>query len=135
MDSALYAGFMPDGDRELLGHMLEADRTLEGASAVVFEDGRLSELVFRYRARNYPDALSHPEKARWRMHCRRRHFGKDTDGGTQMDAYDAEIRALRAQHAGSHTVAELLDDLEGYGRRLRRWLGEDGAGVDAPSAG
>ncbi|MGB1439150.1 MAG: exodeoxyribonuclease I, partial [Luminiphilus sp.] len=36
----------------------------------VFEDGRLPELLFRYRARNFPDSLSDEERDRWQGHCR-----------------------------------------------------------------
>lgn len=123
VDAALYAGFIPDGDRDMLMHMLDADDSLAGASAVTFEDARVSELVFRYRARNYPETLSDVEKASWRTHCRTRHLEADGDGMTAMDAYDAAIEALREQHADSDAVAALLDDLASYGGRLRRWLG------------
>ncbi len=123
VDAALYAGFIPDGDREMLMQMLDADVSLAEASAVAFEDERLASLVFRYRARNYPDTLSDDEKARWRVHCRARHLEPDDDGRTAMHAYDASIAALREQHAASEAVKALLDDLARYGRRLRRWLG------------
>ena len=36
----------------------------------VFSDRRLPELLFRYRARNWPDILTDTERAKWREHCR-----------------------------------------------------------------
>ena len=33
-----------------------------------FSDSRLSEMLFRYRARNYPDSLSPDEQAQWEEH-------------------------------------------------------------------
>jgi exodeoxyribonuclease-1 len=37
-----------------------------------FDDERLPELLFRYRARNFPDTLSFEEQERWRIFCQQR---------------------------------------------------------------
>ena len=37
-----------------------------------FDDERLPELLFRYRARNFPDTLSSEEQQRWRIFCQKR---------------------------------------------------------------
>ena len=37
-----------------------------------FQDPRLDELFFRYRARNWPETLSPAERERWARHCRDR---------------------------------------------------------------
>lgn len=56
-----------------------AERVAQGK--VAFEDRRLEELLFRYRARNWPDLLSDDEQARWEKHCADRlHLGA---GGAQ----------------------------------------------------
>ncbi|MEX2400686.1 MAG: exodeoxyribonuclease I, partial [Rhodothermales bacterium] len=123
VDAALYTGFIPDADREMLSQMLDADLSLAGAPEVRFEDGRLADLVFRYRARNFPHTLNEEETARWRAHCRSRHLEPGEDGRSSMDAYTASIERLREEHPNDEQVAELLDDLADYGRRLRRWLG------------
>ncbi|MNY54594.1 Exodeoxyribonuclease I [compost metagenome] len=34
-----------------------------------FDDARLGEIVFRYRARNFADTLSPEEQQRWVEHC------------------------------------------------------------------
>ena len=34
-----------------------------------FSDPRLQELLFRYRARNFPESLNAEEQAQWREHC------------------------------------------------------------------
>src|SRR3546814_15737055 len=37
-----------------------------------FDDARLDELLFRFRARNFPEALSVDEQAQWRQFCQQR---------------------------------------------------------------
>ena len=37
-----------------------------------FEDGRLPELLFRYRARNYPNTLNKEEQIQWHHFCKAR---------------------------------------------------------------
>jgi len=38
----------------------------------MFDDPRLAELLFRYRARNFPDTLNDEDRARWQDFCRQR---------------------------------------------------------------
>lgn len=42
------------------------------ALALDFDDPRLAEMLFRYRARNYPETLDHSEQMRWREYCKER---------------------------------------------------------------
>lgn len=123
VDEALYAGFTPDADRYALRRLLDEDRTLAAAGAIQFEDPRIKELVFRYRARNFFDDLGAAERDRWRAHCRARHLTPDADGRTELDKYYARLDELRRDHAGALDKAALLDDLEEHGRRLAAWLG------------
>ncbi len=42
------------------------------ALELTFDDGRLPEMLFRYRARNYPETLDDSELVRWREFCQPR---------------------------------------------------------------
>ncbi|MES2887152.1 MAG: exodeoxyribonuclease I [Pseudomonadota bacterium] len=67
VDQDLYGGLITSQDRRTLERLRqEAPRRAVQAS---FEDERLDELLFRYRARNFPQTLSGEERARWRLHC------------------------------------------------------------------
>lgn len=61
----LYGGFVGNGDRR----RLETLRTLSPQELALdrtgFDDERLGELVFRYRARLWPDTLSEADAERW----------------------------------------------------------------------
>jgi exodeoxyribonuclease I len=64
---ALYEGFIPDTDRrtaDSIHHMLPDELRL---AKLQFQDKRLQEMLFRYRARNYPDSLSEEEKQIWQL--------------------------------------------------------------------
>lgn len=68
VDQDLYGGFIQTADRQRLQHL----RTLSPADlrlhTTTFDDPRLEELVFRWRARNWPDSLSPREQERWQAH-------------------------------------------------------------------
>ncbi len=71
-EQQLYDGFLGDRDRRLC----EQVRTLEpaqlGHGHWMFDDPRMSELLFRYRARNFADTLNAEERQRWFSFCQQR---------------------------------------------------------------
>lgn len=71
-EQQLYDGFLGDRDRRLC----EQVRTLEpaqlGQGHWMFDDPRMSELLFRYRARNFADTLNAEERQRWFSFCQQR---------------------------------------------------------------
>ncbi|TSE29311.1 Exodeoxyribonuclease I [Tepidimonas thermarum] len=72
VDAALYDGFVGDDDRRRLMRLRALDPADPAWRQCGFDDARLPELVFRFRARNHPQSLDADERARWRAHCRAR---------------------------------------------------------------
>jgi len=68
-DYALYQGFFSDKDRVLLPRIHEIAPEHLAASAPMFQDERLNQLLFRFRARNYPHTLTHDEQKKWQRYC------------------------------------------------------------------
>ncbi len=65
-DTMLYdGGFFSDRDRAAMDRLRDLSPAELGRARPVFEDARLPEMLFRYRARNYPETLSAEEAARW----------------------------------------------------------------------
>jgi len=60
-DGALYSGFFDRSDKAKFGKA----RSSQGTAPLVFNDARLSELYFRYRARNWPETLDPHERSQW----------------------------------------------------------------------
>ncbi|EED36554.1 exonuclease I [Luminiphilus syltensis NOR5-1B] len=114
-DVMLYDGFFPNSDRSQFDG-LRAASPEQLASGWVFEDARLEELLFRYRARNFPATLDAEESARWQEHCRHRYF--DADAPFPLTAFREELAQERSAPDLSDSVARALDALEDYVQTL-----------------
>ncbi|MDP9045706.1 MAG: exodeoxyribonuclease I [Pseudomonadota bacterium] len=110
VDEDLYGGLVGNDDRRLLDS-LRSQTGIELASVrPAFKDRRLAELLFRYRARNFPDTLSESEQARWTAHCARRLHGGD-GGALTLDAFFEQVDALGldADERGQEILGDLVD--------------------------
>jgi exodeoxyribonuclease-1 len=63
-DGALYSGFFDRTDKAKFSKA----RSSKGQSILSFNDARLSELYYRYKARNWPDSMNAEELALWQKH-------------------------------------------------------------------
>ncbi|MES2612375.1 MAG: exodeoxyribonuclease I [Pseudomonadota bacterium] len=68
VDQDLYGGFVGNGDRRQLTDMRAMGGEKLARTRLSFDDPRLKELVWRYRARNFPQTLTPEEQARWEKH-------------------------------------------------------------------
>ncbi len=78
-DLMLYqGGFFSRNDSEMMAGLHEVDANDLSGFTGRFDDDRLDEMLFRFRARNYPGTLSGEEGQRWDMFRRERwHNGND----------------------------------------------------------
>ncbi|RAP58088.1 exodeoxyribonuclease I [Oleiagrimonas sp. MCCC 1A03011] len=119
---ALYAGFLPDADRPRLD-AVRATPPEEMARDFGFSDERYGELLFRYRARNWPQTLSAEERARWDDFRRQRIAGGHALSTVSLHGYFDELQRLRGEHTGD--ALGWLDQLEQWGRELATELDLD----------
>ncbi|MBP9906560.1 MAG: exodeoxyribonuclease I [Rhodoferax sp.] len=68
VDEDLYGGFVGNADRRRLNDFRHTAPVAMASLRPAFDDARLPELVWRYRARNFPDSLRADERARWESH-------------------------------------------------------------------
>ena len=68
----LYSGFPSDVDKRNLNELTRLSPEQLAKANVSFQDRRLDEIVFRYRARNFPETLSSDETDQWHKHIRSR---------------------------------------------------------------
>lgn len=71
-EQQLYDGFIGDRDRRLCEQVRRAEPRRLAQEVWPFDDARLPELLFRYRARNFASSLTAQEQERWRTFCRQR---------------------------------------------------------------
>lgn len=117
---ALYSGFLPDADKRLLREVRHTPGEMLGASPIVFTDVRYAELLFRYRARNWPESLSDEEATRWRAFRQRRLTTETPLTTLTLDQYFALIEEKRNEV--DPVRLPLLDALEDWGREQQRQI-------------
>ena len=115
VDADLYGGFIGNNDRRRLTQLiaLEPDKLAEARTG--FEDERLEELVFRYKARNFPDILNDDEQERWYEHCSAR-LQEGAGGARSLEAYYAQLNEL-SKTADAKGIA-VLSTLAEYAESL-----------------
>ncbi|MFZ4651898.1 MAG: exodeoxyribonuclease I, partial [Rubrivivax sp.] len=110
VDEDLYGGFVPDEDRARLQRLRALPPEELARQRPAFRDGRLEELLFRYRARNFPATLADDERARWLEHrIARLHEG--ADGAWTLAAFLERIDELgeHADERGQDLLGALVD--------------------------
>lgn len=99
-DAALYDGFIDRADKLKFSKA----RSSQGRFALSFNDSRLAELYFRYKARNWPESLDANEHALWQLHLRER-LPIET-----LQAYKDHCQHLMTEHSTQLPVLQALKD-------------------------
>jgi exodeoxyribonuclease-1 len=113
VDEDLYGGFLGNEDRRRLTRLRDLSPPDLARARLGFDDARLDELVFRFRARNHPETLGPDEAERWEAH-RAARLLEGEGGARSLDAYFAEIdtRAEGADERGEAILGALYDYAE-----------------------
>ncbi len=119
VDEDLYGGFVGNEDRRTLQRLRELQPGQLATRHPAFHDARLEELLFRYRARNFPDTLGDEEGTRWHAHCAARLHG-GAGGALTLAAYLERIDTLAqaAAEAGDERSQALLEALVDYAESI-----------------
>lgn len=113
VDEDLYGGFIGSSDRRLLNQLRARTPQQLAAARPSFDDARLEELLFRYRARNFPATLSEEEAEAWESHRAARLFDGAGNART-LDALMQEIDTLseNADERAEEILGQLYDYAE-----------------------
>ncbi len=113
----LYGGFVRGSDASLRDRIRELSPDQLNELSTPFEDERLNTLLFRYRARLWPERLDESELARWQAYRRRRLLHDPELASIQLAEYQQRLTELFQQHPERR---ELLE-------HLAQWPAEIGA--------
>jgi exodeoxyribonuclease-1 len=119
-EQQLYDGFLGERDRRLCEQVRRADPEELARPVWPFDDPRLPELLFRYRARNFPHTLTLDEAERWRLFCKQRLTDPQYGAPNTLEAFEqASVQALSGA-----TVAQqaLLALWQAYAQQLAKRL-------------
>lgn len=112
-DEDLYGGFVGNADRRRLNDLRQRTPQELATARPSFEDARLAELLWRYRARNFPTSLSPEEQQRWETH-RATQLYEGGDGRLTIDQFFEEVDKLAetADERGEAILGALVDYVE-----------------------
>lgn len=117
VDQQLYNGFIDNADKQLLTQVQRSRPEDLLPDNFAFTDKRLPELLFRYKARHWPHALTEAERARWQQHCLTRLEQPNQPHAYSLEHYFQEIeQLLQAQPSARDTA--ILEQLQHYGDDL-----------------
>ncbi len=114
-DTALYGSFIPNADKHLIQAVRDASPAELRDHQFAFSDPRLPELLFRYRARNWPEVLTDEERTQWLEHCK---ANWETSDHFNIAAFEAAL-------AKECQTAELSEKQTMALADLRRWVSEN----------
>jgi len=115
-DLAIYSGgFFSEADRLKMAKIRVTSPEQLAKTKFSFTDLRLPEMLFRYRARNYPETLGADEQLRWNEFCKNRLTGRQAGSGITLDAYFARLQELRSN---KNINADIINALNAYGVEL-----------------
>ena len=115
-EQQLYDGFLNDRDRRLCEQVRNSAPALSDAP-LPFEDVRLPELHFRYRARNFPESLSAAERVLWEEFCRLRLTSSAHGAPNTLEQFDQSLETTLL--TATPDQAQLLRLWAGHAQRLR----------------
>ena len=115
VDSALYEGFIQQSDRLVCNQLLAASPAhLAEWPENSFQDKRLNTLLFRYRARNFPETLNDEESRQWQQFCHSRIIDGEYGSALTLEQFQEHLLTL-VQSEQDKREQNLLD-------QLSRWI-------------
>lgn len=122
-EQQLYNGFFSDQDRRLMARIRRLSPAELASSTFEFEDSRLKDLLFRYRARNFPTSLTVEERQLWRDFCRLRLTDPQGGAGLVLSEFNRRLAELAKAHPMDTRAQEVLKKLREYADNLTKEYG------------
>ena len=114
-DQMLYSGdFFSAGDRHLMNKILAVPPAELGGHLWSFQDERLPLMLFRYRARNYPETLSPEETRVWDRDRRTRLLDATAPGYFTLEDFRHAMQVQREENRDRPEAQRILDQLDAW---------------------
>lgn len=114
-EQMLYSGgFFSDADRATMAQVRKASAKQLASQPFVFEDERLLEMLFRYRARNFPETLSADERDDWAEFCRLRLTNSFAGASIVLDEFRRQLQELGDRSDLIDSQRDVLRQLSQY---------------------
>tara|TARA_R110001606_G_scaffold361754_7_gene515105 strand:- start:1084 stop:2523 length:1440 start_codon:yes stop_codon:yes gene_type:complete len=118
-DAGLYSGgFFSANDKRKMELVRTANADALRVMPIPFEDARLPEMLFRYRARNWPESLSADEQEQWQQYRQQRLTDETNSKILTFPKFFETIEACREGELTAEQSA-VLDRLEEYVKGIK----------------
>ena len=113
-DASLYSGgFFSANDKRKMDLVREAEPENLALLSIPFEDPRLEEMLFRYRARNWPETLNEDEQDQWQDYRQQRLHSDGNDKILSLESFKQAIETCRERELTDEQKT-VLSQLEHY---------------------
>lgn len=113
VDSQLYSGFFSNADKNAMSEIHAIPPEQLAHWGIPMQDSRFESLLFRYRARNFPETLSVTEQQTWRQHRQNKLNSQKTD-------YLNRLQTLLDENATDSNRQKILIAMRSYAETLWR---------------
>ncbi len=122
-DLMLYSGdFFSPHDRNLMNKILNTNPDKLGELDLPFKDERLAVMLFRFRARNYPESLLPAEALKWQKDRHERAYHPPVHGFPSLAELHNEVSELRTKTTNDGNTNRILDQLDTWYQALAEEL-------------
>lgn len=119
VDSQLYDAFFPSADKQAMQTVHELSPWDLADWPAPFKDRRGEEMLFRYRARNFPDTLNEAERERWEQHRMARLMHTDPASPVMnYERFARELQLAAQQVADDPVKLQWIQDLQVYAESI-----------------
>ncbi len=114
-DKNLYSGgfFSPD-DRNRMNDLRDLNPKELAAADFNFKDKRIPEMLFRYRARNYPESLTTEERQKWNDYRRNKFTDASDDKAMTIEKFDHILLQQLSDKSIDEHKKNIINDLQNW---------------------
>ncbi|MCY4328783.1 MAG: exodeoxyribonuclease I [Endozoicomonadaceae bacterium] len=127
-DQMLYSGgFFSSADKNIIDQVSQASPDDLGKKQWHFNDKRLPKMLFRYRARNWPETLSEEEALNWKKFCQTYFLQPNTADNSEVSRLECFINQIKCDLEETKYTKkdkEILNHLFEYGKNIKERLSD-----------
>ncbi|WP_397451526.1 exodeoxyribonuclease I [Pseudomonas sp. NA-150] len=120
-EQQLYDGFLGDRDRRLCEQVRTSEPEQLAHDEWPFDDPRLPELLFRYRARNFAETLTAEEQQRWYAFCQQRLSDARNGAPNTLQSFTEAL--VKSSLSATPAQLKVLSQWQDYAEQLRGRFG------------